>query len=429
MKRIHIAFFLIFSPSLEASDGLKFETMSELDISFILICSAMVFLMQMGFMCIESGSCHKKNSVNVAVKNLTDFMVASASFWIIGYGIMFGKSVLNIMGCSDFASNFPSREMAVFFLFQMMFCGTAATITSGAISGRAKFSTYIIMALAISAFIYPIFGHWAWSGLWDKTNSGWLEKLGFIDFAGSSVVHSLGGWVALAAIIVIGPRKGRFDEKGNSKSIPSSSLILFYIGVFILCFGWFGFNAGSNLTVDSNITYISINTIISASFGGLTALFFNWWRDSSRTPQPEFIANGFLAGLVGITASCAWVTPGTSALIGGISGLLFVYSSYFIEQRLKLDDVVDAVSVHGTCGAWGTLAAGLFSSSEYLTTSRPQLILIQILGILCCFAWSFGVSWLIFTFLHKTYSLRVSEKDEEVGLNFSQHNIDDEGSI
>lgn len=423
LKRYFTIFLLASSLNLEASEGLKYSGLTEVDLSFILICSGMVFLMQMGFMCLESGSCHKKNSINVAVKNLTDFMVSSAIFWIIGFGIMFGKSISSIIGCSNFASDFTSYEMATFFIFQMMFCGTASTINSGAISGRAKFSTYIIMTIVISGIIYPVFGHWTWSGLWNSANSGWLESLGFMDFAGSSVVHSLGGWVALAAIMIIGPRNNRFDKNGQVNYIRPSSFIHIYIGTFVLSFGWLGFNAGSNLSVDKNVAFIAINTFISACFGGLTALFFNWWIDSSKTPQPEVIANGFLSGLVGITASCAWVNQTSAAFIGIISGIIFVFSSRYIQNKLKLDDVVDAVSVHGTCGAWGTLAVGFFCQDEFLSTTRPQLLLIQAFGILCCFIWSFGISWLIFKFLHEAYSLRVSEEDEEVGLNLSEHSI------
>ena len=419
----------IFAQPLQASDGLKYESLSNLDFSFLLLCSALIFMMQVGFMCLESGICHRKNSINVAVKNLTDFMISSAIFWIIGFGIMFGRSIYSSIGCSNFSSNFPSAEMGVFFLFQMMFCGTASTINSGAISGRAKFSTYIIMTDTVSGFIYPVFGHWCWSGLWDSSNAGWLEKLGFMDFAGSSVVHSLGGWVALAAIMVIGPRTGRFDKNGKAWYIKPSSLILFYIGVFILCFGWFGFNAGSHLKAEKDIIPIGINTILSASFGGLSALFFNWWMDSTKTPQPEFIANGVLAGLVGITASCAWVTPTSACFIGIISGILLVYSAKFIEKKLKLDDVVDAVSVHGTCGVWGTFAVGLFAKNEFLDSSRLHLIGVQLLGITACFIWSFGTSWLAFKFLHDSYSLRVSVEDEERGLNLSEHSIQTHDSL
>lgn len=387
----------------------------------------MVFLMQMGFMCLESGLCHSKNSINVAVKNLTDFMVSMTTFWIIGFGLMFGRDVAGFFGCSNFASDFPDTKMAAFFLFQAMFCGTAATINSGAISGRAKFSTYIIMTFAVSGVIYPVFGHWTWGGLWDTANSGWLEKIGFLDFAGSSVVHSVGGWVALAAIMIIGPRKDKFDENGHPKKIAPSSLLLFYIGMFVIAFGWFGFNAGSLLKADERIVPIMVNTLLAACFSGLTTMVINWWKDSSKTPQPEYIANGLLAGFVAITASCAWVSPASAALIGIISGIIFTYSVKFIEHKLKLDDVVGAVSVHGVCGVWGTLAVCLFMKEEFLTVSRFQQFYVQLIGVTVCFAWSFGTSWLVFKFLHESYSLRVSFADEEKGLNLSEHNIAEDG--
>ncbi|MCM8533443.1 MAG: ammonium transporter [Lentisphaeraceae bacterium] len=427
MKKTLTILIIFQTLIVQADDGFIYAEVSKLDYAFILTCASMVFLMQMGFMCLESGLCHSKNSINVAVKNLTDFMVSMATFWIIGFGLMFGRDIASFIGCSDFASDFPDTKMAAFFLFQAMFCGTASTINSGAISGRAKFSTYIIMTFVISGFIYPIFGHWAWGGLWDNVNSGWLEKLGFLDFAGSSVVHSVGGWIALAAIIVIGPRKDKFDENGKARKIAPSSLLLFYIGVFVIAFGWFGFNAGSLFRAEERVIPIMVNTLLAACFGGLTAMGINWWKESSKTPQPEYIANGLLAGFVSITASCAWVSPASAVLIGIVAGAIFTYSVKFIEDKLKLDDVVGSVSVHGVCGVWGTLAVCLFMKDEYLTVSRFQQCYIQFIGIVVCFAWSFGTSWLVFKFLHESYSLRVSFADEEKGLNLSEHNIVEDG--
>ena len=426
MKKVLLIFLALNSSAL-ADDGFKYANPNSLDYIFILLCCALVFIMQLGFMCLESGFCHRKNSINVAVKNLTDFMVSVLFFWLIGFGIMFGNTISSVIGCSEFASDFPTTEMAIFFLFQAMFCGAASTINSGAISGRAKFSTYIIMSVAISGFIYPVFGHWAWGGLWDISNSGWLQKMGFKDFAGSTVVHSTGAWVALAAIIIIGPRKNKFDEQGNPKSVPPSSHLLAYIGIFLLTFGWFGFNAGSNLKADAGIVKIAINTVLAAVSGGLTAMFYNWWVDSSKTPEPATIGNGLLGGLVAITASCAWVTPASSVLIGSIAGIIMIVSSNFIEKKLKLDDVVNAISVHGSCGIWGTLALAFFMKEEFLTTSRASLLGVQALGVVTCFAWSFGSSFLVFKFLHDSYSLRVSKKAEEIGLNASEHNIPNEG--
>ena len=406
-----------------AGDGFKYENPSPLDYSFILLCAALVFMMQLGFMCLESGLCQKKNSINVAVKNLTDFMISSFIFWLIGFGIMFGNSVSSFIGCSEFASNFPTAEMGIFFLFQMMFCGAASTINSGAIAGRAKFSTYIMMSVAVSGFIYPVFGHWAWSGLWSADNSGWLESLGFMDFAGSTVVHSLGGWVALAAVIVIGPRKDKFDENRKARKINPSSYLMAYIGIFLLTFGWFGFNAGSRLKVDQSIVIIIINTLLAASSGGISAMFYNWWVDSEKIPEPENIGNGLLGGLVAITACCAWVSPASAVLIGTVAGIITVFSINYIENKLKLDDVVGAISVHGVCGVWGALALALFSKEQFLSMPRFSQLGVQMIGVFVCFVWSFGTSWLVFKFLHDSYSLRVSLQDEIKGLNLSEHNV------
>ena len=414
---------LLITGNTYAGDGFKYANPTTLDYTFIVICAAMVFLMQLGFMCLESGLCQTKNSINVAVKNLTDFMIATFVFWLIGFGIMFGNSISSFIGCSDFASDFPSSDMGVFFLFQMMFCSTAATINSGAIAGRAKFSTYIMMSVAISGFIYPIFGHWAWSGLWNAANEGWLESLGFMDFAGGTVVHSLGAWVALAAIIVIGPRKNKFDENGKAKKIVPSSYHMTYIGIFLLAFGWFGFNAGSHLKADQNIVRTIINTVLAAASGGISAMFYNWWVDSERIPEPEKIGNGLLGGLVAITSCCAWVSPVSSVFIGIGAGIITVFSLNFIEHKLKMDDVVGAISVHGTCGVWGTLALAIFAKEEYLGMSRLSQFGIQTLGAAVCIAWSFGASWLVFKFLHDSYSLRVSAEDERKGLNLSEHNV------
>ena len=376
-------------------------------------------------MCLESGFCQSKNSINVAVKNLTDFMVSFGIYWIIGFGLMFGKSITQFAGCSEFASNFPEMKMAAFFLFQAMFCGTAATINSGAIAGRAKFSTYLIMTLVISGLVYPIFGHWVWRGILDTSSPGWLEKLGFLDFAGSTVVHSLGGWVALAAVIVIGPRHNKFSAEGRPRNLTPCSYLLSYLGIFIIALGWFGFNCGSNLKADESIAVIALNTFLSASFSGLTAMCIDWWMESSKTPRPDLIGNGLLAGLVGITAGCAYVTPGASVIIGILSGAIMLFSLKFIEKKLMLDDVVGAISVHGVCGVWGTLAVALFIKDEFLERDRITQFGVQLLGSAVCFVWTFGICWLVFKFLHDSYSLRVSLKDEIKGLNLSEHNVSD----
>ncbi|MGD8781832.1 MAG: ammonium transporter [Ignavibacteria bacterium] len=362
-------FFLILSsPVLSAStpdlsDVIKgSEILSKnIDIIWVLLCSVLVFFMQAGFMCLETGMARAKNSINVAVKNMVDFLIAVGAFWILGFGLMFGDSYLGIIGTTNFFADIGhSSWFATFFVFQVVFVGTAATIDSGAVAERTKFVTYIIISLFTTLIIYPVFGHWAWGSFFNGESPGWLENLGFIDFAGSSVVHSVGGWVVLAGVIAVGPRIGKFDINGKPRKLQPHNLILVYLGTFILFVGWFGFNAGSTLQLTPLIAVIALNTVVAASFGGLTCGILSWLLSSSKIPEADMIANGVIGGLVGITAGCASVSP-TGAVAIGIGGGITVYLGiYLMENVLKLDDVVGAVAVHGFTGAWGTLAVGLF---------------------------------------------------------------------
>ncbi len=394
------------------------------DILWVLVSAMLVFLMQAGFMALETGLSRAKNSINVAIKNITDFIFSVAAFWFLGFGIMFGSSFHGFIGYTDFFTSFGNDSWkATFFVFQAVFVGTAATIDSGVIAERAKFSTYLIMSFITSALIYPIFGHWAWGGLFYEDQAGWLQSLGFLDFAGSSVVHSIGGWVGLAGAIVIGPRIGRFAADGTPQKIPGHNIVFAYLGTFILFFGWFGFNAGSVLGADFAVADIVLNTIISASFGGISAMFMSMFLGKSRLPEPEMIMNGIIAGLVGITAGCAYVGTVAAMIIGIVSGLVVYYGTLFLEKR-KIDDVVSAMPVHAFSGVWGTLATGLFIRNSMLADmamTRGQLIVVQCIGIFVCFFWGFGVSFLILKIIKKIVAVRVSAEHEKIGLNIAEH--------
>ena len=301
--------------------------------------------------------------------------------------------------------------------------GTAATIDSGAVAGRTKFSSYLVISCLITGIIYPVFGHWAWGGLFYGDQAGWLEARGFIDFAGSTVVHSVGGWMALAGIIAIGPRRHKFDDQGRAKYIPPHNMTLAYLGTFILFFGWFGFNCGSTLEASPAIAGIAVNTMIAACFGCLSSSALSWLRSPFHRPEGEMIANGIIGGLVGITAGCEAVGTVGAMWIGLISGVVVYFGTLFIERVLKLDDVVGAVAVHGFCGAWGTVAVGIFITPEKLgEVSRLHQIGVQTLGVLVCFVWAFGVGLLLIKIIEKIMGgLRVSAEDEEIGLNVSEH--------
>ena len=394
------------------------------DYLWVIISAMLVFLMQPGFMALETGLTRAKNSINVAIKNMSDFLVSVAAFWFIGFGLMFGRSYHGIVGISDFFVNFEMDSWkAAFFVFQAVFVGTAATIDSGAVAERAKFSTYLIMSFITSAFIYPIFGHWAWGGGFYPDTPGWLQRLGFLDFAGSTVVHSVGGWVGLAGIIIIGPRIGRFTKDGKANKIVGHNLVFAYFGVCILFFAWFAFNAGSTLAASVNIANILANTIISASFGGLTTLFVSWILSENHLPEAEMIINGILGGLVGITAGCNYLGEFTSMAVGIISGLIVFFGSRLLE-KFRLDDAVGAIPVHGFAGVWGTIATGLFIKKSFLLefgVSRGHQVLVQLIGVSAAFVWAFGLSFLIMKVINKISPMRVSRAFEEIGLNIAEH--------
>lgn len=398
---------------------------SMVDYAWVIFAASLVMLMQAGFMCLESGLARAKNSINVAVKNMADFVLSVAGFWFIGFGLMFGTTAYGLFGTSDFCVSFENAPwLAVFFVFQATFCGTAATIDSGAVAERSRFATYLFISFVTSVIIYPIFGHWAWGSLYHGDSSGWLENWGFIDFAGSTVVHSAGAWVALASIWVIGPRLGKFNEDGTANRFHPHNLPLMYLGTFILVFGWFGFNCGSTLEATSDVGPIAMTTMLSACFAGISSTFVSWIFGSEKLPQAEDVANGVLGGLVGITAGCASVSAGGAVMIGLMSGVLVFAGTLFIERVLKLDDVVGAIPVHGFCGAWGTLAVGLFARPDVLLDSgmtRFDLIGVQAVGVAACFGWCFGSAIILISLLKCITPVRVDEHDEIIGLNISEH--------
>jgi Amt family ammonium transporter len=382
-----------------------------------LIAAFLVFFMQAGFAMVETGFTRAKNAVNIMMKNLMDFSAGSLAYWAVGFGLMFGASQTGWFGTDGFFfSDFLKEKdpwLYAFWMFQVVFAATAATIVSGAMAERTKFISYLIYSVAISALIYPVFGSWAWGGLFH--GKGWLEKLGFIDFAGSTVVHSIGGWAALAGAIVLGPRVGKFGTDGKPKAIPGHNIPLATLGVFILWFGWFGFNPGSTTAAITDIAKIAVNTNLAAAAGTVGALITAWIL--FKKPEASMTLNGTLAGLVAITAGCNNVTPLSSVIIGFLAGILVVLSVLFIERVFKVDDPVGAVSVHGVCGAFGTLAAGVFNEAG----ATLQIVGVQALGVASAFAWSFTTCIILFKALKATIGLRVSKEEEMEGLDIKEH--------
>ncbi len=391
---------------------------TNLNFVWTLIAACLVFFMQAGFAMVESGFTRAKSAVNIMMKNLMDFSMGSIAFWAIGFGIMFGSTKTGWYGTDGFfLSGWTGTEsgdpwVLAFWMFQCVFAATAATIVSGAVAERTKFTSYLIYSVVVCAFIYPVFGSWAWGSL--LNGNGWLEGLGFIDFAGSTVVHSIGGWAALAGAIVLGPRIGKYGPNGEVRAIPGHNIPMAAIGVFILWLGWFGFNPGSTTTGDSSIAIIFVTTNLSAACGAIFAMFTSWIM--FKKPDIGMSLNGALAGLVGITAGCANVSPTSAIVIGAISGVLVVLSVVLID-KVHIDDPVGAISVHGVCGAWGTLAAGLFNTGG----TSSKIIITQLIGIGAAFAWSFGAAFILFKVIDMTIGLRVSKEDEMMGVDIVEH--------
>ena len=395
------------------------DVQTNADYVWTLVAAFLVFFMQAGFAMVEAGLTRSKNTVNILMKNLMDFSVGSLAFWAIGFGIMFGvtNGIFGTTGFffSDFSLDGDPWVFA-FWMFQVVFAATAATIVSGAMAERTKFVGYLVYSAVVSAIIYPIFGSWAWGSLFH--GNGWLEGLGFIDFAGSSVVHSVGGWAALAGAIVLGPRIGKYTKDGKPRAIPGHNLTLAALGTFILWFGWFGFNPGSTTAANTDIALIAVNTNLAAAAGAVAAMFTAWII--FKKPEATMTFNGALAGLVAITAPCANVSPLSAVILGLVAGILVVLSVIFFDKVLKVDDPVGAISVHGVCGAWGTLAAGLFDINGF----NWSVVGVQALGILACFAWAFTTAFILFKVIQKTIGLRVKPEEELEGLDIGEHGLE-----
>ena len=385
------------------------ELTTYIDNLWILIAGILVMFMQPGFMLVETGFTRSKNSVNIVMKNFMDFSVGAITYWAFGFALAYGGSTLG--GFVAYGNFFLEGDSTTYF-FQVVFAATTATIVSGSVAERTKFSSYLLFQPFICGVIYPIVTHWAWSG------QGWLTDLGFIDFAGSGVVHMVGGFAALAGIQVVGPRIGKFDDNGKPNSIPGSSMVAGALGVFILWFGWYGFNVGSALSaVGVNLAAIAVTTTLSASAASISAMYTSM---IAGKPNVGMTLNGALAGLVGITAGCANVNNLGSVLIGSVSGVLVVYSINFIEKK-GLDDAVGAVSVHGICGAWGVFAVSIFDTSEGLLYGGNALVIPQLIGIAAIGAWAYTTSFGVLKIIDRMFGLRVSKEEEIAGLDVSEH--------
>jgi len=392
-----------------------------IDILWVVLCAGLVFNMQIGFLCLEAGLTRSKNAINVATKNMADLCIALLLYWSFGFALMFGTSHDGLMGSGLFMLDFAIDESwpLAFFLFQAMFCTTAATIVSGAAAERMRFNAYLIVAALAAGLIYPLFGHWAWGGAL-REGQGWLAQQGFVDFAGSTVVHGVGGWIALATIMVIGPRTGRFDSKWLRQSIPGSNLPLAMLGSLLLMFGWFGFNGGSTLSFDGRVPGIIVNTLAAGMTGIATTMALSAWRYGHV--DPAALLNGMLAGLVAITASAHAVSIADSLVIGAGGGLVMWLTDRLLV-RCAIDDAVGAVPVHLAAGLWGTLAVALFGEPALLGTglSRSDQLMVQLEGVLVCAVWAFGLTYLLLRLIDRVYPMRVDPEDERVGLNVSEH--------
>ncbi|NJN72639.1 MAG: ammonium transporter [Limnothrix sp. RL_2_0] len=397
-----------------------------IDIQWLLLCSGLVFLMQPGFMCLESGLTRSKNNINVALKNLIDFGLSVTLFWLLGFGLMFGPSVAGLFGWGDFLINADQTPLlAALFLFQVMFCSTSSTIVSGAVAERLRFEGYVLIVIMSSGLIYPLFGHWVWNGTFDGGHQGWLESLGYVDFAGSSVVHGVGAGISLAAVIVLGARQGRFDAEGRSHKIQGSNIPLSMLGLLLLWLGWLGFNAGSTLLLDDQVPLIMVHTIFGGVGGMLMSCLLSWRR--YRLPEVESLMNGTLAGLVGITAGCHALTTSQSFLVGAIAAIVNMATADYLEQR-QIDDAVGAIPVHGGAGLWGVVAVAIFGDPVILGTGLNRLsqLMVQLLGGGVCILWSFGFVLLVLKAVNRVVPLRVSAEEEMLGLNVSEHQAKNE---
>jgi Amt family ammonium transporter len=413
----------VFGASLAAFAEETIESLTTAtDMIWLVLTGSLVFFMQAGFAMVETGLTRAKNTTNILMKNLMDFCFGSIAFWMIGWGLMYGSDKLGLIGFSDFFKG-PMGDPKFYrdWFFQVVFAATSATIVSGAMAERTQFKSYLIYTVFISAIIYPVSGHWIWGG-------GWLSQLGFHDFAGSTVVHSVGGWAALMGAIALGPRTGKYVKVNGRvavKAFPGHNIPLAMLGVFILWFGWYGFNPGSTLSgVSTDIARVAVTTTLAASAGAVGALIFSWlWF---KKPDASMTMNGTLAGLVAITAPCAVVSPGASIVIGLLAGVLVVLSVEFIDKVLHIDDPVGAVSVHMVNGVFGTLAVGIWGNVDGVAVGLLHgggfhQLGVQALGIITVGGWAAIMSWILFKLIKVTVGLRVSIKEEMMGLDLAEH--------
>ena len=425
----------IFSPAF-AQDPSGAETLAQnpnspVDYVWVLVCGFLVFFMQAGFAMVEAGFCRAKNATNLMAKNTIDFVIASLVFMAFGFAFMMGNDFRGLIGTSGWflhGSNYDVGRYLMFF-WQLVFAGTAATIVSGAVAERLKFKAYFLYSIMVSAIIYPIYGHWVWGG-------GWLSKLpfgaGHVDFAGSGVVHAIGGFVGLAGVIMLGPRFGKFGKDGKPKAMPGHSITLAALGTFILWFGWFGFNPGSTFSAHQlRIAVIAVNTNLAAAAGAAVAILLVFMK--TKKWDVGMMLNGCLAGLVAITAPCAWVEAWAAVVIGAIAGTLVVFSVYFWEN-IGVDDPVGAVSVHAVNGVWGLISVGLFADGTYGigTTSAPLIkglfygggygqLIAQLIGAAVCVSWAFALGFIGFKLMDKLFGIRISPNEELKGLDIPEH--------
>ncbi|MBM4330100.1 MAG: ammonium transporter [Deltaproteobacteria bacterium] len=438
---IFFLFFFIFFPSgLLALDGdetgkpikVLSEQAASLDMIWTLIASFLIFLMPAGFTLVEVGFTRAKNAGTVVMKNMIGFALGAVGFFSIGYGLMFGASAFGLFGTSDFflshitnAGKVDNWKFANL-MFQVVLAATAATIVSGAMSERAKFSGYLFYSVLISMLVYPVVGHWIWGG-------GWLVRIGVIDFSGSTVVHSVGGWVSLAGVLALGPRLSRYSRDGSVNIIPGHNIPLVALGVFIIWFGWFGFNTGNTLSAaNPSIALIAVNTILAGASGALCAMTLTWARRGK--PDAGMTMNGVLSGLVSCTGGVAIISPFSAAVIGCLSGFVLYFSLRGFERR-RIDDPVGAISVHGLNGIWGTLAVGLFAEDRYVENSLGyamngllfgggiELLMVQALAVITVFLFAFPLSFGFFKLINAAAGLRVSSEEEVKGLDFGEHSM------
>lgn len=421
---VFIVMLLLPGMLLGADEGPTAESNAiALDTVWTLVAAFLVFFMQAGFAMVEAGFTRAKNAGNIIMKNLMDFAFGSLVYWLIGFAIMFGVDKSGLFGSTGFlfSGDFEHLGLSIplpaFLLFQTVFAATAATIVSGAMAERTRFISYIVYSIVISAVIYPVVGHWIWGG-------GWLTERGMIDFAGSTVVHSVGGWAALMGAYILGPRIGKYTKEGKPTAIPGHNITLGALGVFILWFGWFGFNPGSTVAgTNLDIAMIAVTTNLAAAAGACATMVFSWIKYGK--PDVSLTLNGALAGLVAITAGCAAVSPGGAAAIGLGAGVLVVLAVEFFDKILKIDDPVGAISVHGVCGAYGTAMVGFLALDGGLFYGgTSELLITQLIGIGAVFAWTIATSFILFSAIKYTMGLRVSAEEEEMGLDIGEHGME-----